>query len=135
MWLLTQKKQSYNNLENLFDFPYISENRYINTYSADLKELDNELILTIVLPGVLKKDIKLEYKQGYILVDANKLSEPNLDESKQTTYSEVPSLVYQRKFYVGEINHEKISAELSHGILTVTLSKKEEKNAQLIDIG
>ena len=134
MWLLQQKKQSYNNLENLFDFPYITDNKYLNTHSVELKETADEFSLSVVLPGVLKKDIKLEYRDGYVMVEANKTSELESENYSKSNVSELATVDYQRQFYVGDINSKNISAKLNHGILTIILPKKEEQKAQLIQI-
>ena len=134
MWLLKQKKQSYNNLESLLDFPYISENRYVNANSVELNETENELILSIALPGVLKKDIKLEFLEGYFLVEANPTFAKEAERIKSNQFSEVATVDYQRQFYVGDINQKSITAELNHGILKVVFPKKEDKKAQVINI-
>ena len=134
MWLLQQKKQSYNSLENLFDFPYITENKYLDTHSVELKETADEFNLSVVLPGVLKKDIKLEYRDGYVMVEANKKSKLESVTEGNSNVSDLTTVDYQRQFYVGDIDSKKISAKLNHGILTIILPKKEEQKAQLIQI-
>ena len=134
MWLLQQKKQSYNSLENLFDFPYITENKYLNNHSVELKETADEFSLSVVLPGVLKKDVKLEYRDGYVMVAANKKSELESISEGDSKVSDLTTVDYQRQFYVGDIDSKKISAKLNHGILTIILPKKEEQKAQLIQI-
>ena len=133
MWLLQPKNKSYHALDSLFDFPNSSglNSRYQQS-ASQIKQTDNDIIVSVALPGVQKKDIKLEFKDDYLYIDAN--SQTDGVNKEDSDYSELTSLQYSRQFYIGDINQKKSSAKLDHGILVVTLPKKEESKAQLIDI-
>lgn len=109
-------------------------NLYEANLESDLKEEENEYILTVNVPGVKKENIDISYEDSYLKLSVNdKVS----DEEKDTNYilREISHAEVSRSYYIKNVDDTKISAKLEEGILTITLPKLEDKkkNSILID--
>ncbi len=129
--------------ENLFDdffddFPFFndrgSEKAYghhaANLMKTDIRESDSAYTLEIDLPGLRKEDVKVELENGYLTIRAVK--QANNDEKSNGRYIRRERFVgsCMRSFYVGEeITQEEIRGEFKHGILTLTIPKREARPA------
>ena len=104
--------------------PYISQPK--NKYRWD--ETDEAYKLDILMPGITKKDIDLSFKEGVLTIKCVK----KVSEKDQEFYGTKTEQVF-RNFPKG-INADKISAEMTDGILSIVLPKQESVKAQTIDI-
>ena len=98
---------------------------------VQVESSDKENKVLIELPGVAKKDIGIEFKNGYLIVEANKEKSDN-DQCENITYSELAKGNVKRSVYVGDVDFDQAKAELKDGILFVTLPKVEEKKSTLV---
>ncbi len=57
-------KRNYN---DLLDIPYNIENEYMKT---DIFSHNDKYVIEIDLPGILKKDIRIDYENGYLTISA-----------------------------------------------------------------
>ena len=135
MWLIKQNKTRPLQLVDDFFSQLVDETESLgNSFSrlapVEVNEQDNSTQVAIELPGFDKKEIQIEYKNGYLLIEAAKLDQQN-DATNEKTYSEFAKGTVKRSIYVGDINFEKTKAELSNGILSITLPKKEIKKLTL----
>ena len=96
---------------------------------TDVKETDEGYELDVDLPGFKKEEISLELNNGYLVVSANKgLDKDEKDKKGKLVRQERYSGSMQRSFYVGEdITEEDIKASFKHGVLNLTLPKKEKE--------
>ena len=135
--------------DNLFDdffgFPFYYDNRAEdkaekklyghhagNLMKTDIKELDNGYELEIDLPGFKKDEIKAELNNGYLTVSAAKGLDEDKEDKKTGKYirRERYAGACQRSYYVGkDTTEDDIKAHFEHGMLTVTVAKKEAKPA------
>ncbi len=101
--------------------------RNVNTMHSDIKETENEYVVSIDLPGFAKEDIKADIKDGYINISATRKSDKSeKDEEGKYIYRERFIGTCQRSFYVGDgVTENDIKAEFKEGVLTVTVPKKE----------
>ena len=97
--------------------------------STDVHEHDDHYDVDIDLPGFNKDEIKLELDNGYLTVSASKsLDEEHKNERGKLIRQERYAGSMQRSFYVGEnITEEDIKASFKHGVLNLTLPKKEKE--------
>ena len=98
---------------------------------ADVAESEDAYTVEMNLPGVKKENVKIELKDGYLIVNASTKSETT-EEDKKTKYirKERYAGSCQRSFYVGpDVTEEDIKAEFKHGILKLFVPKKEHKDA------
>lgn len=98
---------------------------------CDIYEKDGIYTMEMDIPGFDKKDVKIEVDDNdYLTITAFKSEEENEeDEDKNYVRKERVYGKYQRSFYVGDIDKEKIDASFENGILTVTMPKKEEEKS------
>ncbi len=127
---------------NLFDDFFNSDflapvgmNKEAVQFKTDITETNNEYIISADLPGVDKKDIRVDYKNKYLIISAKR--EEKYDEKKDSyirkekTYGE-----FSRSFYFDNIQSDKINAKFENGVLKVELPKevKEEDRSTSIEI-
>ena len=94
---------------------------------CDIYEKDGNYHIEMDVPGFDKKDIKVEAKNDYLTISAEKSSEVN-DEDKDKNYihRERSYGKYERSFYLRDLDQDKISAEFNNGVLKIVIPKKEE---------
>ena len=103
--------------------PYIqSKNKYRWDETNEAYKLD------ILMPGLTKKDIDLTFKGTVLTIKCVK----KVSEKDQQFYGTKTEQVF-RDFPKG-INADKITAEMTDGILAIVLPKQECAKAQTIDI-
>lgn len=129
---------TFNNLfDDMFDDSFFrSYNSYMKT---DIKEVDNQYVLDIEMPGFNKKDISVELNDGYLTISGNKSSNNDEKDTKGNIIrQERYSGSYSRSFYVGDsIKKEDIKANYDNGELKIYLPKtttKEVENHNYIPI-
>ena len=128
----------------LDDFPFFDDKasrnvekklygrRAKNLMKTDIRETDTEYELTIDLPGFKKEEVHASLENGYLTISAAKGLDEEEKEKKTGRYirKERYAGACQRSFYVGdEITEEDIKGEFKHGILRLTIPKKEAKPA------
>ena len=99
---------------------------------TDIKETDTAYELEMDLPGFQKDEVKVALENGYLTISAAKGL--NKDEQDKDTSKYIRRERYagacQRSFYVGDqLTEEDIKGEFKHGILKLTIPKKEAKPA------
>lgn len=96
---------------------------------TDIKELKDNYLLEIELPGFNKEDIKAEINNGYLIVTA--AHNENKDEKdKEGKYirKERYTGQFTRSFYIGDnITQEDIKGKFENGLLKLEVPKKEAK--------
>lgn len=96
---------------------------------TDVKETEKGYELDIDLPGYKKEDVQAKLKDGYLTIIAETKKE-NEDKKEDGKYIRRERYYgsCNRSFYVGEeIEQEDIKAKFEHGILRVSIPKKEAK--------
>ena len=129
---------TFNNLfDDMFDDSFFrSYNSYMKT---DIKEVYNQYVLDIEMPGFNKKDISVELNDGYLTISGNKSTNNDEKDTKGNIIrQERYSGSYSRSFYVGDsIKKEDIKANYDNGELKIYLPKtttKEVENHNYIPI-
>ena len=99
---------------------------------TDVHETENEYELAIDLPGFKKDDVKVSLENGYLTIQAAKGLDKDEQEKKTGKYirRERYAGTCARSFYVGDgITQDEIKGNFKHGILRLTIPKKEAKPA------
>lgn len=99
---------------------------------CDVYEKEGIYHIEADVPGIDKKDIKIEYDDGYLKISASK-EETRDEENKNYIKKERSYGLVERQFYVGNIDQDKIKAEFNNGILQISVPKLE-KATKLIEI-
>jgi HSP20 family protein len=118
---------------NLFDddfFPVVSQ-RSTSIPAVNIKEDEKRFVLDLAVPGIDKKDLKIEIHEDVLTISSenNKEKEETHDGFKRREFSYSS---FCRSFYLPEnVNKDKIGANYKDGILSVELPKEEEEKAKL----
>ena len=103
-----------------------------NMMSTDVRENDKGYDVDIDMPGFKKDEVKLELKDGYLTISAQRNEELD-DKDNEGRYirQERATGSCARSFYVGkELEPKDISAKFENGILTLHLPKAEAKKLE-----
>ena len=120
-------------MPNFFDddfFPVVS--RSTNSVPAvNVREDDKNFTLEVAIPGIDKKDLKIDVNEDVLTISSESKSESDENKNgykrKEFSYS-----AFSRSFYVPEnVNREKIEANYKDGILTIALPKQEEEKNKI----
>jgi len=105
-----------------------------NVMNTDIKESGSEYEMTIDLPGFKKEEVTVALENGYLSISAakgiSKDEAENEEEKEKGNYIRRERYCgsCERSFYIGDtITVEDIKANFQHGILTLTIPKKEQK--------
>lgn len=127
----------FNSLSTRFGFGSNGDDEYENAVwmpLTDIIEEDDKYILNLDLPGVSKKDVKISYSNGQLIVSGERKHEK---ERKGATYHRVERAYgkYYRSFNLPDkIMEDKIEAEFKDGALTITIPKAEEARPKEIEV-
>tara|TARA_Y100001960_G_C14107112_1_gene555706 strand:+ start:135 stop:572 length:438 start_codon:yes stop_codon:yes gene_type:complete len=93
--------------------------------AVDVKETNELFSITANIPGLTKKDVKVNISKKQISISGKMIIETD-NENSQFHYRERPSGAFNRSFNIPEsVNVEDISASFSNGILEIKLPKHE----------
>lgn len=104
------------------------------TPACDIFETDKELVLKFELPEVKKENVKVTMENNVLTLRGERKFE---EETNRDNYHRVERRYgeFMRSFNVPMfVDATKINAEFKHGMLTVTLPKREEARAKQIDV-
>ena len=110
------------------------ESTYQKTFfpRIDIWEGEDELILHADVPGVKPENIDVRFENGELTIHGQVC--PRY-ENVNLTYGEYSIGDFHRTFAIGEaIDAEKISAEMSGGVLTLHLPKSEKVKPRRITV-
>ena len=143
MFSLTKTNNDRNRL--FTDFPLLfddafsknffeKQNRMFNVPAVNIKETDKSFELDLAVPGMDKKDFKIELKDGSITISAkheNKVEETN--EKERYSRREFSYQSFSRSFVLAEdlVDTEGINAKYENGILNVSIPKKSNTQINL----
>lgn len=101
---------------------------------VDIKETDKQIILEAEIPGVDKKDIRLELHDGVLTIAVDR-DEQVVEEKAAYIRKERRATRLARSFHVDNVKEEDVKASYKNGILTVTLPKRKDgRKARSIEI-
>ena len=121
-------------LDDIFD-DFITSKRE-QGMKCDIYEKDGDYHIEMDIPGFTKEDISLEAKDGYLTVKAEKNNETE-EEGTDKNYIRRERVYgkYERSFYLGDLDQERIDASFNNGVLNIIVPKKEaEDNKKVIEI-
>ena len=127
-------------LDDVFDdfmFPSVKDNNF-GKMKCDIYEKKGVYYLEMDIPGFDKKDVNIEIDENdYLTITAEKNSEDNEEDAEKNYIRQERSYgKYQRSFYLGDVDKDKIDASFENGILKISMPKKEEvkSSKQTIEI-
>ncbi len=117
--------------EAMHDFfpAFYSRNNGHKYMRTDIKETENDYVMEVEMPGMDKKDIGIDLKDGYLNISVRKAEKQDGDKKENYIHRE-RSFSCSRSYYVGDVQKEDIKAKYENGILTVTIPKESPSRPQ-----
>jgi len=102
--------------------------------SVDIRETDDALVLQAELPGIEKKDVRIEVKDGVLTISGERRYEKEVKEENvhrvERAYGK-----FSRSFSLPtNVDADKVDATMKNGVLEVRLSKRENAKPKAITI-
>lgn len=121
-------------LDDIFD-EFLSTKKDVNM-KCDIYEKEGNYHIEMDVFGFDKKDISIEVKDSYLTISIIKNDEEKeIDDTRNYIRRERVYGKYERTFYVGDMDQDKINAEFKNGTLKVIVPKKEiVNNKKIIEI-
>ena len=110
-------------------FPLVS--RRESMPAVNIREDDRQFMLELAVPGIDKKDLKIDINEDVLTVssETKNESEENRDGYKRKEFSYTS---FCRSFQIPEnVNKDTIEANYKDGVLTVSLPKAEEEKNKI----
>lgn len=102
--------------------------------SVDIEDDENEVLVTAELPGLDKKDFKVEVNEDSVTIRGEKKTDRE-EKKKNYYYAERSYGSFSRTIPLPwHIDPEKTEARYRNGILKVRLPKTEQEKARRIDV-
>ena len=142
--MIVTKNHERTALPNIFndlfkDLNLTTHSEYTRNFPAvNVHEDDNEFLVSVAIPGMDKKDFKIDLDNDILTISSEK-NEDIIDKEKNYTRKEYSYTSFNRSFNLPEniVNNEKVTAKYSKGELLISLPKREEtkpKPARFIDV-
>jgi HSP20 family protein len=131
----------HNRMTRFFDDPFMRLSRMADDDSmgmwnpaVDLYEKDDHFVIKAELPGVDKKDIKVDLKDRMLTLSGERTYDNEVKEEnyyrKERSYGK-----FQRAFRLpADVDSDKIKAEFKDGVLQVEVPKPDEIKAKKVTI-
>jgi HSP20 family protein len=127
--------RTYDNLlENFFSSDVLPGRCACEEPAMNIVEQENELVVTAELPGMKKEEVKITFEKNVLTVSGER-KPAELSEKAKVLLNEIGTQGFNRSVKFGyEVDAANISAEMSNGVLTITLPKTAEAKAKQIEV-
>ncbi|MGC8522465.1 MAG: Hsp20/alpha crystallin family protein [Steroidobacteraceae bacterium] len=100
---------------------------------VDIYEDDEGITLCADMPGVSKERLELRVEANTLILEGT--ARLDLPQNAEALYADVRSSTYRRTFALsGELETDKIDANLKDGVLTVRIPKRSEVRPRRIEV-
>ena len=120
-------------MPNFFNDEFLPafSNKSGSTPAVNIREDEKNYILDLAVPGIDKKDLKIDINKDVLTISSELKSENeesvNGYKRKEFSYSS-----FCRSFYIPEnVNRDKIEANYRDGVLSVSLPKMDEDKSKI----
>jgi len=102
--------------------------------TVDIRETEDALLVQAELPGIEKKDVKVEVHEGVLTISGERRYEKDVKE-KNVHRVERAYGSFARSFSLpSNIDSEHVEAELKDGVLEVRLHKRESARPKAVEV-
>lgn len=131
--------QFHRDLDNLFNTTEPSlEGSSVATSSwtpaVDIKEEPNQFVIEADIPGVEPKDIEISMENGVLTIKGERNSESQEESKGYKRVERIRGSFYRRFSLPDTADPENIKAAGKHGVLSVTIPKREVMQARKIEV-
>ncbi len=101
-----------------------------------VREEDEQVLVTAELPGFSARELDIQVNENLLTIKALKrVDESAGDKEAQKEGRSVERAVFESSFVIPEdLDRERFSAEMRHGLLTLTLPRKEKAAPLTIEV-
>lgn len=123
-------------LSDLFEDFMPAEWAESETYAplVDVKEEDNNVIVTADMPGVNKEDVDINVRDDMIEINAQHKEESKTEEEGYYRHERTYRAFSRTVPLPASVSEEGASAKLENGVLKITLPKAEEEKERKIKV-
>ena len=94
--------------------------------SANVRETEDEYVIELAAPGLEKDEFRVEVQEGVVIIEGNH-EEEREERSQDYQKMEFKTTSFKRSFRLLQpVIEDKVDAKYAHGILKLTLPKREE---------
>ena len=101
---------------------------------VDVYEEEGSYVVKAELPGMDRKDIEVDIKDGVLALTGQRSSENEVKEGKYFRKERAYGKFYRAFNLPDNLNEDEIKAEFKDGLLTITLPKPEERKPRQITV-
>ncbi|RCH55229.1 Hsp20/alpha crystallin family protein [Mucilaginibacter hurinus] len=113
---------------------FVSDKLATRVPVVNISENDSEFHIELAVPGLKKEDFKINLDKNVLSISADKKTD-NAEDTKKYSKREYSYNSFVRSFTLPEtVDHGKIEADYTDGILKLTVPKKEEAKIQSREI-
>ncbi|MFH1801855.1 MAG: Hsp20/alpha crystallin family protein [archaeon] len=109
--------------ENPWDFEEEDFSQYRKAW-VDAREMENEFVIAVELPGFEKEDIEVNAEDGMLTIKVEKKSEKKKEKDESYSYQSSYSGFFRRIPLPENADAENIDAEYKSGVLKLRIPKK-----------
>jgi len=103
--------------------------------ALDVAESETAYTVTLDVPGIAKDDVKISIDGKVVRVEAQAKADSEKKDGQRVLYRERSVSSVKRSFALPvEIDEAASSAKLDHGVLTLTLNKRQPAPARRITV-
>ncbi|WP_299287456.1 Hsp20/alpha crystallin family protein [uncultured Mucilaginibacter sp.] len=119
--------------ESVFNDSLMTDRLVSRVPAVNIAETEADFQIELAVPGMQKEDFKIAVDKNVLTINAEKKSEQT--EGKKYSKREYNYTSFVRSFTLPDtIDHSKIEAAYTDGILKLTIAKKEEAKVQSREI-
>jgi HSP20 family protein len=120
--------------DSILNDSFLGDKLVARVPAVNIAETENEFNVELAVPGLKKEDFKISLDKNVLTVSSEKKTE-NVEEGKKFSKREYSYNSFSRSFTLPEsADPSKIEADYTDGILTLTITKKEEAKFQSREI-
>lgn len=146
MFLVPTSRQAHDlsrSLERLFDDSFGQVfgqdarelSQALRSPALDVSETDSAYTVKLEMPGVPKEAVKITVDGRRIHVEAEQNKEDEKKDGERVLYRERSVSRFSRSFSLPqEISESDSSARMEHGVLTLTLAKRQAKGGARLTV-
>ncbi len=125
--------QVFDNFFNSSFSDIVGTNFIVDTPAVNIIEEEGKLLFEVAAPGKEKKDFNVEVKENSLVISSQKEVSQADQKFNRREYSYSS---FMRSFYLPDtVDVESIKASYKHGILNISINKKEKSEiSKMIEI-
>jgi len=102
--------------------------------AVDIHETDNALLVQAELPGIDKKDVKVEVKDGVLTISGERHYKKDVKEENAHRIERSYGRFVRSFSLPTNVDADKVDASMNNGMLDVRLPKKESAKPKAITV-